>query len=230
MRRKRSIPGLLLAGLFALSPVTWAQSSEKLFLDFEQVATGKIPDGWKTEATNQRGPLATWQVTEDKTAPSGDKVLALTRTNHISGSTFNLCWTPGYSFLNGEISVMIKANQGEEDQGGGVIWRARDKSNYYIARYNPLENNFRIYYVKDGDRRMLASARVTIPAHTWFELKIIVNNDRIIGYLDGNKYLEVKDPTFKNAGGVGLWVKADGKTSFDNFTVIPPKKPDRSME
>ena len=234
MKTKKSFPVFLFVmilffpqGIF--SPAVTAQNSGKLFLNFETVATGGIPEGWKIEATNRRGPLATWQVTEDDSAPSGNKVLSLTKTNHISGSTFNLCWTPGYAFLDGEISVMVKANQGEEDQGGGVIWRARDKSNYYIARYNPLENNFRIYYVKDGDRRMLASARVTIPAHQWFELKVIVSGDLIKGYLNGKKYLEVKDNTFRDAGGVGLWVKADGKTSFDDFLAVPPKKPDRKM-
>ncbi len=190
-----------------------------LFLDFESVTAGKLPDSWKVEATNQRGPLATWEVTEEKKAPSGTKILSLTRTNHTSGSSFNLCWTDQLSFLNGVISVMVRANEGEEDQGGGVIWRARDKSNYYIARYNPLEDNFRIYYVKDGDRRMLASARLHIPAHKWFKLKITMHGDLIQGYLNGKKYLEVKDDTFKNAGGVGLWVKADGKTSFDDFSV-----------
>ena len=220
MKTKNSLLIILLAVLpaFALQHAG-AQEMKKVYLDFESVTTGRIPQGWKTEATNQRGPLATWQVREEKNAPSGKKVLALTRTNHTSGSSFNLCWTDNISFINGAISVMIKANEGEEDQGGGVIWRARDKDSYYIARYNPLEDNFRIYYVKDGDRRMLASARLHIPAHKWFSLKITMDGDLIRGYLNGKKYLEVKDDTFKNAGGVGLWVKADGKTSFDDFSV-----------
>jgi hypothetical protein len=212
---------MLLIVLPALSLRNEGNPDDKdLLLDFEAVTTGKLPDGWKVEATNQRGPLATWEVTEEKKTPSGMKALSLTRTNHTSGSTFNLCWTDRTSFLNGEISVMVRANEGEEDQGGGVIWRARDKSDYYIARYNPLEDNFRIYYVKDGDRRMLASARLHIPAHKWFELKITMEGEIIKGYLNGKKYLEVKDDTFKNAGGVGLWIKADGKTSFDDFSVI----------
>jgi len=195
------------------------QKKTQVKIDFEAVQTGKIPAGWIIEATNQKGDLATWQVTEDKTAPSGQKVLALTRTNHTFGGTFNLCWTRDISFLNGEIKVMFKANQGIEDQGGGVIWRAKDKNNYYISRYNPLENNFRIYYVKDGARRMLASARIKLPAGKWYELKIIQNGTKITGFLNGKKLLEVEDSTFKNAGGTGLWVKADGITSFDDFEI-----------
>ena len=179
----------------------------------------RSPKGWKNEATNQKGPLATWQVIDDTTAPSGNKVLAMTSPNHDFGGTFNICWTKGIKFLNGEIKVMFKANTGIEDEGGGVIWRAQDKGNYYISRYNPLENNFRVYYIKDEARKILASARVKLPAKKWYELKIVQNGKHITGYLNGKKLLEVDDDTFPESGGVGLWTKADAVTSFDDFEV-----------
>ncbi len=191
----------------------------QLYLNFETISAGKIPAGWKVEATNQRGPLATWQVVCDTTAPSGSQALSLTSPNHIFGGTFNLCWTERVRFLNGAITVHFKANSGEEDQGGGVIWRAKDRDNYYIARYNPLENNFRIYYVKDGARRLLASARLKLPAHIWHTMKIVQRGKNIEGYLNGKKYLAVKDDTFDEAGGAGLWTKADAATSFDDFKI-----------
>ena len=211
-------------GLLICSAALWAQDTtgnpDNVFItSFEGIPTGKAPSGWKVEATNQRGPLATWRVIGDTTAPSGNQVLALTSPNHTFGGTFNLCWTDKVHFLNGEITVYFKANTGEEDQGGGVIWRAKDKDNYYIARYNPLENNFRIYYVKDGARRMLASARLKLPAHVWHVMKIVHNGEDISGYLNGKKYLLVDDDTFEESGGVGLWTKADAATSFDDFTV-----------
>jgi len=188
-------------------------------LSFDNVIVGQLPNGWKIEATNQKGPLATWKVIVDTTAPSGNKVLAMTSPNHSFGGTFNLCWTNGINFLNGEIKVMFKANKGIEDEGGGVIWRVRDKGNYYIARYNPLENNFRIYYIKDEARKILASARIKLPADKWHELKIVQNGNHITGYLNGKKLLEVDDNTFTKTGGVGLWTKADAVTSFDNFKI-----------
>ena len=33
------------------------------------------------------------------------------------------------------------------DQGGGPVWRYQDANNYYIARMNPLEDNYRVYKV-----------------------------------------------------------------------------------
>jgi hypothetical protein len=138
---------------------------------------------------------------------------------------FNLCWTRDIAFEDGEIEVKVRANTGKEDQGGGVIWRARDANNYYIARYNPLENNFRIYYVENGSRKQLASAgRVGIPAGEWFTLKIIQHGDKIEGYLNGKKYLEVSDNTFTGPGGVGFWTKADAASSFDDLRVSPASR------
>jgi hypothetical protein len=190
---------------------------------FDDVPVGKLPAGWRIDATNRKGPLATWQVIKDTTAPSGDHVLAMTAPNHTFGGTFNICWTDTVFFLDGEIEVQFKAVKGEEDQGGGVIWRVQDKENYYISRFNPLENNFRIYYVRDGARKTLADVKIALPAGKWHTLKIVQHGNRFEGYLNGEKLLEGTDNLFTKAGGVGLWTKADAVTSFDEFTVRPLK-------
>ncbi len=191
-----------------------------ILFDFENVPVGQIPEGWKIEVTNPKGPLPVWKVMEDSTAPSGKKVLALVDTKKSFGNAYNLCWTPEIPFMNGEISVNFKANSGREDEGGGIIWRAKDRNNYYIARFNPLEDNFRLYYVKNGVRRMLASAHIALKAHLWHSMKIIVHGDKFEGYLNGKKLLSVSSQVFNETGGVGLWTKADAATSFDNFKVI----------
>ena len=198
------------------SPASKASSAS---LGFDNVAVGKLPAGWKVDGTNQKGPLATWQVIKNTTAPSGDRVLAMTSPNHSFGGTFNLCWTDAVSFLDGEIQVRFKAVKGAEDQGGGVIWRVQDKKNYYIARFNPLENNFRLYSVRDGARKTLADAKIALPAGKWHTLKIVQRGKRFAGYINGKKLLEGTDTLFAKAGGVGLWTKADAVTSFDDFSV-----------
>ena len=187
--------------------------------NFDDVPVGKLPAEWNVEATNQKGPLATWRVVMDKTAPSGKHALAMIRPNHTFGGSFNICWTDAVSFLNGEIEVRFKSVKGEEDRGGGVIWRVQDGENYYIARFNPLEDNFRIYYVRDGARKTLASVRVALPVGKWHTLKIIQHGNQFEGYLNGRKLLNGTNNLFKKPGGVGLWTKADAVTSFDDFTV-----------
>ena len=224
----KSILVVFLSVIFSLSFVTLLQATEDkkdkqqdkvLLWTFEDVAIGSVPEGWKVEATRQDGPLATWQVVEDKSAPSGHKVLGLVRVNHNSGSTFNLCWTDRVSFKDGTIEVWFKPIKGRIDQGGGIIWRVQDKDNYYIARFNPLEDNFRIYYVANGHRMMMNHAHVSLPAGKWHVMKIVQNGDEYECYLNGKKYLEGHNSHFKESGGVGLWTKADAVTSFDDFKV-----------
>ena len=60
-------------------------------------------------------------------------------------AAFNVTLAGATSYRDLEITVKFLAMSGEIDQGGGVVWRARDANNYYIARYNPLENNYRVY-------------------------------------------------------------------------------------
>ena len=108
---------------------------------------------------------------------------------------------------------------GAEDQGGGPIWRAKDADNYYIARWNPLENNFRVYFVKDGKRIQLASADIETDPGTWHEIEIEHVGNRIVAEFDDEEVIEIEDSTFAEGGMVGLWTKADAATAFDNFKV-----------
>ena len=53
---------------------------------------------------------------------------------------------------NGFVAVKFKPVAGKEDQAGGVIWRCKDKDNYYVARANALENNVTIYHTINGQK------------------------------------------------------------------------------
>jgi len=189
--------------------------------DFDNLLEGSLPKGWKVEATGQEKPAARWQVVNDKNAPLGPGVLELTATNHSERGVFNICWTDEVSFLEGEIAVFLKARSGKIDQGGGPIWRVQDRNNYYIARYNPLEENVSIYYVRGGQRVMLGYTGKIGLKDTWHILKINHRGSRIQAFIDGDMKLMVNAGDYiPEKGGVGLWTKADAATAFDNFTVI----------
>jgi hypothetical protein len=189
--------------------------------DFDGLAEGSLPQGWKVEATGQDSPTAKWQAAVDKTSPLGPGVLELAATNHTERGVFNLCWTDQVSFQEGEIAVFVKARSGKIDQGGGPIWRVQDRNNYYISRYNPLEDNVSIYYVKNGQRTMLAYSGKLDLAEGWHLLKINHTGTRIQASIDGQMRLMANAGDFvPDKGGVGLWTKADAATAFDSFTVI----------
>ena len=208
---------LSVLGLFVLAAGTGGVRS----WDFDDLAEGTLPAGWKVEATGQEEATAKWQIVRDDTAPLAPGVLELSATNHSERGVFNLCWTDAVAFHQGEIAVFVRARSGKIDQGGGPIWRVQDRNNYYIARYNPLEENVSIYYTKDGRRVMLGySGRLDL-TDGWHLLKISHRGDRIRAYLDGEMTLMVNAGDYlPDKGGVGLWTKADAATAFDNFTVI----------
>ena len=114
-------------------------------------------------------------------------------------------------------SGRVQGGRGKEDQGGGIVWRYQDAKNYYVARMNPLEENYRIYKVVAGKRTQMGTKEdLKIPAGQWHVLKIKQVGEQIECSLDGEKYLRVKDDTFTKAGKIGLWTKADAQTSFDD--------------
>ncbi|MCP4707984.1 MAG: hypothetical protein GY869_05120 [Planctomycetes bacterium] len=186
---------------------------------FERDEVGAVPRGWQVAETRGRGTPAQWQVKADPTAPSGSQVVAITE-NSNRGSTYNLLMAQRTSFQDLEISVMVKSDTGNEDQGGGPIWRAKDADNYYVARWNPLETNLRFYYVKEGRRIQLATAE-NVEANTslWHEIKIVHIGTKVTAAFDGEVLIEAEDATFAEAGMVGLWTKADAATAFDSYSI-----------
>ena len=188
--------------------------------NFDQDAAGKIPADWVTKETHPGPKLGEWKVTADPAAPSKPNVLTL--TTEEPKATFNLLLAEKTAYKNLDLRVRVRGNSGKEDQGGGLVWRCRDENNYYICRINPLESNYRVYKVVNGRRQQLESTKVETKTGQWYEVRATMLGDRITCYLDCQKCLEVRDDTFKDAGMIGLWTKADASSSFDNLTVTAP--------
>lgn len=206
----------VLAGAATIDTANYRQS-------FDAVSTGSLPAGWLAGSTNSMKPLNTWKVQVDAAAPSPTKVLVLANVINSASKLYNICYTPDVSMKDGTIEVKIRADSGTVDQGGGIIWRVRDFDNYYLVRYNPLERDIRCFYVKNAVRReppLLIVSNLTIATRQWFTLKIRNIDSTIEVFIDGVKKGQYTDTTFAQAGGVGLWTKADAASAFDNFSVI----------
>jgi len=177
---------------------------------FGNEAVGTTPDGF-TVATGR------WEVALDATRGDHDLVLGQVETS--ANDVFNVVLVDGTNFGDLDVFVHLKSVSGEVDQGGGVVWRAQDSRNYYIARYNPLEDNVRAYQVSDGRRTMIESASPRLDHEAWHTLRVTMVGDHIECFLDGQRYIDSRDTTFTEAGQVGLWTKADAQTLFDDLTV-----------
>jgi hypothetical protein len=193
-----------------------ANQAKEVRWSFEDARVGKVPEGWSSGKTG-KGTGSVWKVIEDTTAPSGKHVLAQTSPEGPN-RLFNLCVCDEATLTDVDLVVQFKAVQGRIDQGGGPVWRYQDENNYYIARMNPLENNFRVYKVVSGKRTQLGSSDAAAPAGKWHTIRAVQKGNAIQCYLNGKLHLDVQDDTFAGKGNVGLWTKADAVTSFDDFT------------
>ena len=175
--------------------------------------------GWRAASTGGSGPDAKWMVVIDARAVSAPQVMAMVAASAGGEDRFNLFWTPEPSLADGRVSVAVRADGGEVDQGGGPMWRVQDADNYYLCRFNPLESNFRVYVVQDGVRRQLGTTLVITKPGEFHRVEVAFAGDRITCSLNGALLLDVRDATIGKAGGVGLWTKADARTSFDDVVV-----------
>lgn len=181
-------------------------------IDFKNGVIDKLPNGFTQAATGKLQKL-NWKIVND----TGNKVVAQLAKNE--GDYYNLLMLDKIKFQDFTLTVKLKAVAGEEDQGGGLVWRYIDNNNYYIARCNPLEHNFRLYRVVSGNRKQLISVDSDIKTGIWFTMTIEMKGNRIFCSLNGNKMIEATDDTFKSPGNIGLWTKADAVTYFDDITV-----------
>ena len=120
-------------------------------ISFDTMAIGKVPAGWISAVTGKNLP-GHWEVVYEKKG----KAIGQT-SSQSSGYLFNLLILNQLDLKDLALSVKIKAIGGREDQGGGLVWHYQDADNYYIARANPLESNFRLYKVINGNRKQLKS-------------------------------------------------------------------------
>lgn len=195
-------------------------------VDFEAAAAGQAPAGFTTALTG-RGRPGVWQVQRAEGAPSGALVVVQTdadRTNY----RFPVLVYDGVSATDVDVSVRFRTVSGRVDQAAGLVWRYRDADNYYVVRANALEDNVVLYKVENGKRIDLPVKGVSgktygvdadVPGQGWGTLRVAARGPLFEVYLEGRKLFEVEDVTFRGAGKVGLWTKADSVTQFDDLSI-----------
>src|SRR5262249_40389903 len=113
-----------------------------------------------------------------------------------------------------QVAIRFKAVAGSVDQAAGIIVRALDKDNYYVARANALEDNVRLYKVVGGVRRQLAGRSVPVLKAVWHTLELRSEGEQLEVSFNGTSLMQIRDQTFVEAGKVGIWSKADSLTHF----------------
>ena len=206
-------PTLAIMTLLAATGLAVAQTK----VTFDDAST--LPKGWESGLTGKGA--AKWEVVVDDTAPSPKNVL-----RQSGEATF--CWAAKTDerIKDGFVETKFKPVSGKEDQAGGLVFRFRDANNYYVVRANTLEDNVVLYKTVDGKRSSLSVKGRTfgygvdakVPKAKWSTLRVEFRGNLFTVSLNGKKVFDVEDDTFKDAGAVGVWTKADSVTLFDDFS------------
>src|SRR5262245_36495531 len=178
--------------------------------NFDAVKPGALPAGWEAGVTGSGDPR--WAVDNDSSAPSAPHVLQQT-----GKGTFPWCVKKDVALDTGFVEVKFKPMRGKEDQAGGLVWRWKDRDNYYVARANALENNVSVYYTARGRRNTIKYVDAPVAGNAWHTLRVDFAGKRVKVALDGKTYIDLEDDHIAGAGAVGVWTKADSVTAFDDF-------------
>ena len=180
-------------------------------VNFDDTKAGELPAGWLAGNTGSGTPK--WTVETDATAPSKPNVL-----KQSGKGTFPWCVKKDVSLKDGYVEVKFKPVAGNEDQAGGIIWRWQDGENYYITRANALEDNVTIYHTVKGSRRSFKNINMKVASNQWHTLRVDFAGNQFKVTFDGKVAIEASDDTFREAGAIGVWTKADSVTLFDDFS------------
>lgn len=123
------------------------------------------------------------------------------------------------NFTGGIITVSFKGISGRIDQAAGIAFNIKPNGDYLTIRANCLENNLVLWKMIKGKRSSEVWIRnIPTPSNTWHTLKVIIEGNRVEGYLDDKKYIDYTHEDNID-GRIGLWSKADSYVFFDNFIV-----------
>ena len=185
---------------------------------FESDAVGAAPTGWIATSTGGGSPK--WTIEQDQSAPSKSKVV-----KQSGRAAYPVLLKDDTNVKDGFVEMKFKAIAGSEDRAAGLVWRARDANNYYVVRANALEDNVVLYKTVGGVRIPLDivgrpggyGVDAPVPPNQWLA-RVEFKGNRFKVLYNGKPLFEVEDPTFSDAGKVGLWTKADSVTLFDEIS------------
>jgi hypothetical protein len=197
----------------AVSPAIAADKPAGKSWKFQHDEVGKPPAGFEFTVTGNKKP-GSWIVLLDGRNP----VLAQVDRDKTE-RRFAMALVKGSSYKDLRLSVKARPVAGDVEMVAGLVWRYRDADNYYVARFN--DDSVRVDRVVKGERHLLTPKEIPVKleAKKWHTLTVEHRGEAIKVAVGGKTVFEGKDKTFEAPGRIGVWVKADSLTYFDDLKV-----------
>src|SRR5690348_1887838 len=194
---------MLMIVAIAMPAVGYSLESTPRVWTFDADPPEALPSGFQVGTLFDGRPAGEWKVLKTDRAKSHPSVLGQLMGKGAEHAYKMLLINETQS-SDVELQVSFLPIAGKADMGGGLIWRATDDRNYYLARANPLEQNIRIYRVVKGVRHMLQNFDHIINIHQWHQLHVRMEGCNIHVSFDERSVFKLCDDTFTK-GRIGLW-------------------------
>ena len=158
-----------------------------------------------------------WQAVKDAEAPGGWALAETTRDS--TDLHFPFCISTDATARDFDATLRFKPVSGTREQAGGLMFRAWDATDYFVARASALDGTVKLYRMIGGRRAQLATKDAKVTLGKWHELRVLAVDKRIEVFFDGVSMFALEDRGIVRPGAIGVWSPSDSVTHFGSLLV-----------
>lgn len=163
------------------------------------------------------GRATRWEAVPDKRALGG---WALSETaGDATDLRFPLCISTQTIARDLDATLRFVLVSGTHEQAAGLVLRAQDANDYYVAKASAKDGSVRLYRMAGGRRAELGAKKVPLKTGEQYALRVIAKQDHFEVFLDDKSLFKVIDASLMRTGTVGVWSQADSITRFQSLLV-----------
>lgn len=154
--------------------------------------------------------LGRWEIAADANAPSLPNVYRQTRLYGDDDAPRVVVSHLSFGDLRARVSCL--------GESCGLIVRAQDQDDYYLAEADARASSVRLFRVVGGVRDELAAVAMPVDPSRWHALEVSAHKRVLSVTWDGEPILDARDDAFRS-GKLGLEADPKSTTAFDDLEV-----------
>ena len=170
-------------------------------------------EGWTVEDEGTNAAPSKWQIENYQLVQRSNIYGGSASTTGIAKPGTNLI-TGNNSWTNYNFSVLTRTF---DDDDLGLVFRYKDRDNYYLFSMNRQQNYRRLIKKVAGTYSLLAQQKVSYATDTRYKLSVSAVGDQLQTYINDVAIFNVRDSSLAS-GRIGLYTWGSNHTIFDNFS------------